>query len=307
MQDPFAPTAHPRAYVPRAATEAALAALASAARSGGSPAALVGPIGMGKTLLLHVLAERLGRELRYVILPHASLSLAELACWALARLGARQSRESVGALLGHAHELAERGAALLLLVDAAHTLSFPTARELGRVAARSQRALRLVLAADTTPVTRAVLETVSPEIAIHELCEPLAREEVDAFLDKHLERAEAPARLRERLHPRARAELTRISGGIPGALAAAASELLAAPLAVAAPASGAREPGAPALAELSGFERAQPRRARRDAVRASNPVPRRLPTALAPLPSPLWAAALTFAAALALALAGLAH
>jgi type II secretory pathway predicted ATPase ExeA len=294
--DPFAPSAHPRAYVPRAATEAALAALASAAHTA-TPAALVAPVGMGKTLLLHVLAERVGRELRYVILPHASLSLPELACWALARLGLRQHRDSVAALGAHGRELSERGSALVLLVDAAHTLSYPAARELGRLVARSQRAIRIVLAADATPLTSSVLEAISAEIAIHELAAPLTRDEADAFIDKHLDRAAAAARVRERLHARVRAELLRETRGIPGALAAAASARLAARLGGAASAEPERISASRSLA----------RGARREGLRASNPLPRKLPTALAPMPTPAWVAAWTLAAALALALAGIAH
>ncbi len=307
MHDPFEPTASPRAYVPRAATEAALAALGGVARSGLAPGALVGPLGIGKTLLLQVLGDRLGRELRYVILPHAGLELTELAAWALARLGLRQSSDPRAALLAHARELASSGAALLLLIDDAHTLSFPTARELGRSAARSQRALRLVLAADDTPVTESLLRAISPELLLQRLDAPLTRSEVDSYLDQRLERAAAAPRLRERFHSLARDQLARSSGGIPGALDAAAAALLATPLGAAAASSGAAagssgslsaaRAAAPAL--LRGAARRAPRR-----ERVSNPIPRRLAPALSPLPAPLWVASWALAAAAALALAG---
>lgn len=299
MHDPFEPTASPRAYLPRVATEDALAALGAAARAGLVPGALVGPAGIGKTLLLHVLGERLGRELRYVILPHAGLELAELASWALTRLGLRQSGDPLAALLAHARELASGGAALLLLIDDAHTLSFPTARELGRCVARSRRALRLVFAAEDTPVTEALLRAVSPELELQRVDTPFTRSEVDAYLDQRLERAAAPPRVRERFHPHARDQLARSSGGIPGALDAAAAALLSTPLA-AAPGSS----GAAGASGSSAAGRAARRSPKRDAERVSNPVPRRQAPALSALPAPLWVATWALAAAAALALAG---
>ncbi len=304
MRDPFEPTASPRAYLPRPATEAALAALAGAARAGNAPAALTGPAGMGKTLLLHVLGDRLGREMRFVYLPHAGLEPSELAAWALARLGLKQSSDSLGALIGHARELAQAGAALLLLLDDAHTLSLPSARELGRIAARSQRALRLVLAADDAPATAGVLAAISPELTTVRLDARLDRAELDAYLDRRLERAEAPPRVRERFHVLARDALERGSEGVPAALDAAAAALLAAPLGASAAAADSAAPAAETSASGDARPAAPPARRRPESLRVSSPIPRRQAPALAAPPGALWLASLALAAALALALAG---
>ena len=51
LPDPFGLTADPDGYVPRPATEEALAALLKTLREGRRPAALLGPPGLGKTLL----------------------------------------------------------------------------------------------------------------------------------------------------------------------------------------------------------------------------------------------------------------
>jgi type II secretory pathway predicted ATPase ExeA len=128
--DPFGLTADPERYVPRAATEQALAALEPTLREGRRPAALVGPPGLGKTLLLHLAGRRLGDRLRVVYLPYAALPLDELCAWALSLLGFSQSEDTIGDLVQMAREQHARGSGLLLLIDDASAMPLPTARKL---------------------------------------------------------------------------------------------------------------------------------------------------------------------------------
>ena len=85
--DPFGPTANPAAYVPCEATEAALFELVQTVRSERRAAAISGPPGLGKTLLLHLLADCLSPRLRFVYIPYAALPPQELCIWALDLLG----------------------------------------------------------------------------------------------------------------------------------------------------------------------------------------------------------------------------
>jgi len=88
VRHPFGETADPDLYVPRPASDAALEALLAAARGPGQgPAVLVGPPGLGKTLLLRRAGRRLGAAWKSVYLPYAALELEEFARLALGLLG----------------------------------------------------------------------------------------------------------------------------------------------------------------------------------------------------------------------------
>src|SRR5262245_24438306 len=86
--DPFGLTPDTGAYVPRAATEEVLEELLAALRAGPEPVALLGPPGSGKTLLLHLLAERAAPALRGIYLPNAALAPEELCTWVVRSFGA---------------------------------------------------------------------------------------------------------------------------------------------------------------------------------------------------------------------------
>jgi len=96
--DPFAPTANPLAYVPRAATEAALEKLEALIRANTEAVTFSGPCGAGKTLLLHVLARRLHGDFDCVYVPYPKLAPQELCAWLLDALGAPPSPDAESAL-----------------------------------------------------------------------------------------------------------------------------------------------------------------------------------------------------------------
>ena len=105
----FAETSDPGAYVPRAATEAALASIRAWGESdavGSSVAALIGTPGLGKTQLLRITETRVNegvarflaeggsldgvaQNARALYLPYAGLSLPDLAIWVHGLLGSR--------------------------------------------------------------------------------------------------------------------------------------------------------------------------------------------------------------------------
>lgn len=132
--------------VPRDASERAAAALLACAERPDRPAALRAAPGLGKTLLLHELAARLRGPLCGVYVPNPVLEPVDLCVWALGRLGSPAWEDPISVLGAYADHLAERGGALVWLVDDAHLLPEETARWLGSVVARSRGALRLVVA-----------------------------------------------------------------------------------------------------------------------------------------------------------------
>jgi type II secretory pathway predicted ATPase ExeA len=226
VRNPFGLTANLNAYVPRRATEVALSALVRAARAGRRPAALIGPRGIGKTLLLHLLADRVGHELRFVYLPYGTLPPAELCAWALGRLLLAQSRDPCAALLEHAAQLGRQGSALLLLLDEVGGMPLESARWLGRSVAESDGSLRLVAAAADEPFTARVLEALSPELEVVRFEAAMSEAETREYVRTRLELGGANAALCARFDRETLAMLQRLSEGIPSQVHALASAVI---------------------------------------------------------------------------------
>jgi hypothetical protein len=96
-RDPFAITPDPEVYVPRAATEAARKELLRSACNPAKTSALIGPPGLGKTLLLELLAQQVPDDMQTVYLPYAALPPVELCAWALGLLGSPVADDPIGA------------------------------------------------------------------------------------------------------------------------------------------------------------------------------------------------------------------
>lgn len=223
--DPFTLTPDTRAYVPRPATERALAELVAAVHAGSPPVALVGGGGVGKTLLLHLLAERLGPGLRSVYLPNPRLSPFEVCTWIARRLGTPAGEDAVSFLRAWIAHLREQEQACLLLVDDADAMPEPTAHWLGAFAAESRGGLRLALAvlagAPAERVLRALgaVQRVDPGSA-------MSRDEAKEYVAWRLDRAGAPAELRAHFDPAMLDELHRVARGNPRRLHLAIAALL---------------------------------------------------------------------------------
>ena len=114
LETTFPETADPHSYVARDATEEVLAQLLSSVIASRGPVVFNAKPGMGKTILLHVLAERLVGHARCVFLPYGALSLEDLCAWSLGRMGEARGRKPVRALLSIARQLAEHGQVLTL-------------------------------------------------------------------------------------------------------------------------------------------------------------------------------------------------
>jgi type II secretory pathway predicted ATPase ExeA len=226
MRDPFGLTADPQGYVPRDATEAALAALVATLREGRRPAALVGPPGLGKTLLLHLVAQRLDDRLRPVYLPYAALPLDELCGWALSLLGFSHSDDTIGDLIQTATQLLARGSGLLLLVDDAGAMPLATTRKLGDLVAASRGALRLVVAAAEGPTASRMLAATGANVHVVRLLEPMSAAETGRYIAARLARAGIPLDMAARFDDAALASIHRLSAGIPRRVHGVASAVL---------------------------------------------------------------------------------
>jgi hypothetical protein len=159
-RDPFAITPDPNVYVPRAATEFARKELLRCACNPAKTAALIGPPGLGKTLLLHLLAKEAPEDLQTVYLPYAALPPEELCGWALGLLNLPTTGDPIGALRAHTRDLHERRSSLLLLIDDADSMPIATARWLGDLVGDAGHRVRLAIAASDNAAGNRVLAAI---------------------------------------------------------------------------------------------------------------------------------------------------
>ena len=224
--DPFAMTADPDAYLGRAASDRALASLERRALLGPAPTVLTGPPGMGKTLLLRVLEQRLGGQLRCAYLPYSSLPPEGLCAWALEALGRPAHSNPEAALLGVAQEEADAGRGLLLMVDDASHLPLPSARGIVDLCAEGRGAMRLVLAATDGMRTGRLLAALGAGAAEVRLSHPMDPSETRSYVRHRLGRVRVSPSARAHFGDEAVVRLHEVSGGVPRSLHRVAGEWL---------------------------------------------------------------------------------
>jgi type II secretory pathway predicted ATPase ExeA len=193
-------TADPKAYVPREGTEHALRELERCVTQSGRAAGLHAAPGMGKTMLLRVLAQRLtaGRH-QCVFLPYGALELPDLCAWVLGILGRPKPIRPADAMLAHAHKLNAEGSPLVLLVDDANGLSAEVVGELCALQAGSSGALQLVLALHDTLADEGLLEVLDSLLDTVSLEHPMTLAETSELLRTRLDRAGVPKVTQNRL------------------------------------------------------------------------------------------------------------
>ncbi|MBW2399119.1 MAG: AAA family ATPase, partial [Deltaproteobacteria bacterium] len=144
--EPFEQTTRPAAYVPRPETEQLLDHLQTWALSGSTASIrLTGAAGMGKSLLLRVLAMRTAGQPTAVHVPYPNLMPDDLATWVIEAIGEQRGRDSQAQLVAAAKQRATSGG-LLLLIDDAERLPTQTRDALDLWFQRSEGSLRSVRA-----------------------------------------------------------------------------------------------------------------------------------------------------------------
>jgi hypothetical protein len=209
--DGFGLTADPSAYVPRLALESALTALQEAVAASPACAALVGEPGLGKTLLLRVLAERVEGAFESLYVPFPRLAPHELWAWAAAALGVAGSGDDRVAVLAHAQRSRDDGMGLLLLVDDAGALPPETRTEL--ISTCRAPGLALVMAFSTDD--GALLAQLPADVRRVEMGPPLTLSELRAYVRTRLRRVDPTGIISARLGSTRMTELHEASGGVP--------------------------------------------------------------------------------------------
>jgi type II secretory pathway predicted ATPase ExeA len=223
--DPFRVTADPAAYLPREATESALARLEDGLRRGCRVLVLSGPPGQGKTLLLHVLARRLERAFRSLYLPYASLDWRDLCAWVLGLLGEPAGAFPDRELLGSARHSAQAGRPLLLLVDEASSIPLETAERLEALVREAAGAVRLVLVPVDEARAGRVLGVLARDVEELRLSAPLTLDETERYLRTRLVRSGAPLELQRRFDAETVARIHAVAAGNPRRLLDLAGEV----------------------------------------------------------------------------------
>jgi general secretion pathway protein A len=226
--DPFGATADPETYMPRAATERALAELERALLAGDFPVVLTGPAGIGKTLLLRVAGRRLEGRVHCVYIAYAALSAAELCSWILGLLGesAPANSDAEAALLAAAHRFAQGGTPLALLIDDASAVPPDTAERMRTLAAGSRGALQIVAADMEDASSEPWLTRFGTRVERVRLEAPMSAAETALYIRARLERGGVSHEHRARLDAKVIDRIFRRSSGVPRIVQALASEFL---------------------------------------------------------------------------------
>ena len=214
LADAFPAAADPAAYVPRLALEAALAELGEGIARAPACAALSGQAGLGKTLLLKVLRERLLGAFECLYVPFPRLSAEELWRWAAVALGLGAGDDDRGAVLGRARRLHDEGSGLVLLVDDAGAL--PPATRADLLTALDTPGFSVVLAFDHED--HAQLHSLPAFVRRVEIGPPLTLPETRSYVHARLRRVDPEGAFAARLTAERLAALHDASGGIPARL-----------------------------------------------------------------------------------------
>ncbi len=209
----FALTTSPGDYVSRPDTERALVELEEwVLNAATSSIWITGPPGMGKTLLLKVLADRLSGRRLCVYVAYPMLAPKDLAAWVLDALGGFAGDTPEDQIVSLAEQHAQQGG-LLLLVDDANSMPPATRSALDSWHSESNGSLRSVLAG--TDSSLAIGANASLGDARVTLDKPLSFEEARAVLAAALERSQLDVEALVLFDPAMVEELHERAGGVP--------------------------------------------------------------------------------------------
>jgi type II secretory pathway predicted ATPase ExeA len=224
--EPFGFTANRGAYIPREATERALSELLDCCRGPERVVALTGPPGLGKSLLLHLLADRLEERFHPVFLTYGALTPEDLCAYALDCLGSPRTDDPVGVLKAYARHLGEEGSVLLLLIDDAGAMPVSTLHWLSDLTRESVGSLRCVFAVTDDVHSGAVIAALGREVSTVRLAAPMTPEETADYVEAQLAVGRVSGAVRARFDDATVSHLHELSGGVPRRLHTAAQAVL---------------------------------------------------------------------------------
>src|SRR5262245_2422744 len=236
MIDPFQSAPDAALYVPRRASERAVTEFERGLfQTLEAVVVLVGPPGIGKSVVLAEVARRLDGRCTCVTVEFAGLPLPELCKWVLRELEAGEShgdsgnpgspigrlrnwfraptreRDPEGALVQRALELERTGRPLVVLIDDADEMDGRTAASLAKLAGRAQGALFIGIA---TCDDRLLASAGKRSVAVT-LTDPMSHDETARYISARLDRSDASRDLRARLDRDSVAKLHAYAQGNP--------------------------------------------------------------------------------------------
>jgi len=219
-EDPFARPAGPAHYVPRRATELALTALEDHVRQGAPLVVLHGPEGIGKSLLLRVLAERCRAPRVAAVLPDPAPAPDAIERAVMDQLDPERPAAE-GALAGLVAERRAAGGAVAVVVDEWSALPPGVGDRLVELAGHA--GVSVVATVDGDPA-HAALPGPAARVALDE---PLDRSEAASYVRVRMMRAGVPIEARARLDRPALDWVLDGTEGLPGRINERAGRWLA--------------------------------------------------------------------------------
>jgi hypothetical protein len=245
LRDPFTAEDEASLYVPRPASERALASLEEGLRGGTELVLLSGPVGIGKSLLLKVLARKLEATTCCVTLEYDGLSTSEICQWVLRELDARETLAAERAMthrptllkfrewmqreksyadgddplrgiLNVGRDMAAKGLPLVILIDDAEGMKPAVAHELGTLVRGAQGTVSMALAATPDdPSADALADTLGIDATRVVYDTPMTLDETIRYVSERLGRTEATQELRACLNESRIRRLYRYTQGNP--------------------------------------------------------------------------------------------
>ena len=222
--DPFGPSANPNAYVACEASERARAMLEQSLDAG-RVAAVMGPPGYGKTLLLRLIGAREQEHARVAYVPFCTLEIDDLCAVVLNAIGVSRPGPPREALAAATRELATRGG-VVILVDDANALSDSCAAALSALYTELAGSLRIALAAVQGPAAQRVFRAFGSAIDVVVLAGGMTGSESRRYVETRLAYGGARPELIAAFDDATIDALHRASQGVPRRLNQAAEDVV---------------------------------------------------------------------------------